>query len=311
MTKSTIEKPEPDTVADSVAVEQNASDEAETMKCEEEQQSVRIDPEFERLLTPLAEEERKQLEASLQKEGCRDALVVWNNILIDGHNRYAICKRLNIKYDLIERYFADRAEAAIWIIKNQMGRRNLTTWQKAQLALKLKPIYEELGRQNMAAGGGDRKSTDYKGNLQSGCTDLSNPILSVDSTEQAAREVGISRTTLNHAEYIVKHQEQNPTLVKELDKNTLTVDKAYNTLKKVAKDENAHPKVRQIRPNNINLKPGKKTFKGFLSVNEILAIPGTNRFVVECALQISKSNRDNDQAEVNRVIGDMTLAVQK
>ena len=50
----------------------------------------------------------------------------WPLILIDGHNRYEICERLNISYDTIEIEFASREDAADWIDANQEGRRNAT-----------------------------------------------------------------------------------------------------------------------------------------------------------------------------------------
>ena len=49
-----------------------------------------IDPEFKRLLPELSEKEYSVLEESILSEGCRDALVLWGQIIVDGHNRYQI-----------------------------------------------------------------------------------------------------------------------------------------------------------------------------------------------------------------------------
>ena len=59
---------------------------------------LKIDPEFKALIPPLTPDERAGLEASILTEGCRDALIVWGDILIDGHNRYEICTKHNIPY---------------------------------------------------------------------------------------------------------------------------------------------------------------------------------------------------------------------
>ena len=59
---------------------------------------LKIDPEFKSLIPPLTPDERAGLEASILTEGCRDALIVWGDILIDGHNRYEICTKHNIPY---------------------------------------------------------------------------------------------------------------------------------------------------------------------------------------------------------------------
>jgi len=66
---------------------------------------LRIDSEFKNLIPPLTEEEYKGLENSILSEGCRDNLVTWNDILIDGHNRYEICQKHNIEFTTINTPF--------------------------------------------------------------------------------------------------------------------------------------------------------------------------------------------------------------
>lgn len=73
---------------------------------------IQIDSEFKNLIPPLSSEERQGLESSLLKEGCRDALVLWGDILIDGHNRYEICTKHNIPYKTVQKEFESR-EAVI------------------------------------------------------------------------------------------------------------------------------------------------------------------------------------------------------
>ena len=89
---------------------------------------VNIDPEFKKLIPPLTKEERSQLEENILAEGCRDPLTIWKgqNILLDGHNRYEICDKYGIEFYTIEIELSDREEAKIWILKNQLGRRNLS-----------------------------------------------------------------------------------------------------------------------------------------------------------------------------------------
>lgn len=87
-----------------------------------------VDAEFAALCPPLTAEERAGLRDSLIAEGCRDALVVWaeTGILLDGHNRLAICEAEGIEYRTVERSFADREAAEDWVLRNQLGRRNLS-----------------------------------------------------------------------------------------------------------------------------------------------------------------------------------------
>ena len=86
-----------------------------------------IDPEFRGLIRPLDVDEQQRLEASLLVEGCRDALLVWRGILVDGHNRHEICLRLGIPFRIQELSLPDDTHegAMAWAIDNQLARRNL------------------------------------------------------------------------------------------------------------------------------------------------------------------------------------------
>lgn len=93
---------------------------------------IKIDREFQNLIPALSDEERKQLEANIVEHGgARDPFVVWQrddaeDILLDGHNRYEICERLGLPYEVEHLEFDTRDEAADWIDRNQLGRRNLS-----------------------------------------------------------------------------------------------------------------------------------------------------------------------------------------
>jgi N6-adenosine-specific RNA methylase IME4 len=95
--------------------------------------TVRIDPEFQAMIPPLRADERAQLEANIVADGVRDPLVTWDGILIDGHNRYEIATRLGLPFQVVARTFATREEAADWVDRNQLGRRNLHPDQFALL----------------------------------------------------------------------------------------------------------------------------------------------------------------------------------
>jgi hypothetical protein len=114
-----------------------------------------IYPELQELIPPLTDEEIKGLEESILSEGCREALLIWENgeenVLIDGHNRYAICERNNLFYSTKIKSFENIEAVKNWMISNQLGRRNLTELQKSYLR-GLQYNREKKGL------GGDRKS---------------------------------------------------------------------------------------------------------------------------------------------------------
>ena len=97
--------------------------------------NLKIDPEFQSQIPPLTDDEFKQLEENILKEGkLLSPLIVWGNTLVDGHNRYAILqKHPEIYFSTMPLHFANREEALAWICKNQLGRRNLSPEQKRYL----------------------------------------------------------------------------------------------------------------------------------------------------------------------------------
>ena len=96
---------------------------------------LKIDPVFSEKIPPLTPEELEQLEANILEEGAViNPLIVWNGVIVDGHNRYRILqKHPEIIFHVYEKEFSDRYEVIAWICKNQLGRRNLTEAQKKYL----------------------------------------------------------------------------------------------------------------------------------------------------------------------------------
>lgn len=111
-----------------------------------------IDPEFKALIPPLAPEELAQLEANILADGCRDPLVVWSGLLIDGHNRHAICTKHGIEFQAIAMEFDDRDAVEIWIIENQTGRRNLAVIDKIPLLERKREIVAKQAKERMEEG---------------------------------------------------------------------------------------------------------------------------------------------------------------
>ena len=99
---------------------------------------IRIDEDFKSLLPPLSEEERAELEKDISANGVYSPLILWNETLVDGHNRYEICTALGIEdFPTIERNFGSKSDAMQWIIDNQKARRNLKPSEMVQALAKV------------------------------------------------------------------------------------------------------------------------------------------------------------------------------
>jgi len=160
--------------------------------------SITIDPEFQARIPVLRSEERAQLERSIREAGCRDALVAWQGILLDGHNRKAICEALSLPYKVSSIELPDRNAAMIWIIKNQRGRRNLTPSQFAMLAVDLEELYavdaKKRQKEHGATAPGRKKNTQGK-------SALSEPR---QARDDAASEMGVSPRLVQDAKKVVR-----------------------------------------------------------------------------------------------------------
>ena len=107
-----------------------------------------INQKFRDLIPALTADELNLLTENIKKDGVREPILIWRNTIIDGHNRYAICRENNIPFETKEIEFYDDNEALLFIIKNQLGRRNLTDFNRANLALQLESIFKEKAKEN-------------------------------------------------------------------------------------------------------------------------------------------------------------------
>ena len=69
---------------------------------------------FRDLARPVTVPEYERLEQSPLKFGCRHPIITWGDIIIDGHKRYAICRKHNISFAVDRMNFDSLAEAKIW-----------------------------------------------------------------------------------------------------------------------------------------------------------------------------------------------------
>jgi N6-adenosine-specific RNA methylase IME4 len=122
------------------------SPEPTTLSVEASTKELTINPVFQALIPPLSEEEYAQLEENLIENGIREAISIWDNTIVDGHNRYEIATKHNLPYSVISYEFDSEDDVKLWIFKNQIGRRNLPPFERVRLALHLKPVIAEKAK---------------------------------------------------------------------------------------------------------------------------------------------------------------------
>lgn len=166
-------------------------------------------------IDPLTEHEYAALERSILTEGCRDALVLWGEVLIDGHNRYAICQRHNIQFKTIQNdHFKDIEDVQLWMIDNHLARRSVSDFQRGMLALRKKEIISMRIKA--------QDESDTSGNEE---TDVAIPVVKpTQSRQEIARVAGISSNAVLQIEKI--QRAAAPELVQAVRDGTISISAA-------------------------------------------------------------------------------------
>lgn len=212
---------------------------------------IRIDEEFKSLIPPLSADEYAGLEKSLLDEGCRDALVLWGDVLIDGHNRYEICMKHNILYDTVKMDFDSRDDAKLWMMRNQLARRNLCDLQRIAITHKCEDAVKAKAAERMNAGVANPKEKFPEGS---------------QSRDELGAMAGVSGKTYEHG---VKVLEEAPKPVVEA---ALRNDLSINMAHKVTKLEPEQQQEIAERIKHIEEEP-KKTKTPKAIVQEVIKRP--------------------------------------
>lgn len=170
-----------------------------------------IDKEFQSLIPPLTIEEYDGLEKSILADGCRDALVLWGDILVDGHNRYEICTTHDVPFQTVQKTFADRNDAKLWMMRNQLARRNLNDFQRIEITYKCEDA--------VAAKAAERQeSTRFGGSGNISTT-------TGKARDELGAMAGVSGKTYEHAVTVMEHAPEP--VVEAARQNALSINAAY------------------------------------------------------------------------------------
>lgn len=218
---------------------------------------IKIHKELRNFITPISNEEREQLKLNLLSEGCRDPLIVWDSsdglVLLDGHNRYYLCKENNLPFKILRKKFKNTEEAKDWMINNQLGRRNLSP---QQLSYFRGYKYERIKKNR---GGYDN----VKSKAQNG----------LPTSEKLADEFNVSKNTIKRDAHFCKGIEiisqSNPSLKEKILSGDIKVNRsdlqilgelAPQTIK-IYNSEDLKIKARKFKLDKNNSSPEEKLEK--------------------------------------------------
>jgi len=192
---------------------------------------IKIDNEFKKLIPPLSGDEFRQLEENILNEGIREKIILWQGMIIDGHNRYEIAQKHGLEFKTTEKEFSDRDAVKIWIIKNQFGRRNLSAYDRSRLALELEPLIAGKARERQKGGQGgvllSQKSVEAK----------------IDTQKEIAGLAGVSHDTIAKVKTI--EQKAAPEIKEKLSSGEVSINQAYKEIKQAEKKQELEQKKQE------------------------------------------------------------------
>ena len=175
--------------------------------------------EMEQLLPPLSGEQFSALESDILENGCYAPIIVNEDmVIIDGHNRFRVCEKHGLPYQMLAFSFTDLLEAKQWALDTQKGRRNLDKWELGKIALKLKPQIEARAKANQGA------RTDLSVNSPKSCSPT-------DTRKEMARAVGIGEQAMGRIAQLAENAPQS--LKDALENKEVSINRGWRILKAV------------------------------------------------------------------------------
>lgn len=182
--------------------------------------------ELKAYIDPLTADEYEALERSLLAEGCRDALVLWNDILVDGHNRYGICQKHGLPFNTVQNTrFQSMEDVHLWMIEQHLGRRSVSDYQRGVLALRKRAI---LGARQKAQRDADSNTATAASDATSDADADARPpwddMPVAVSRAELAREAKLSSNQVSMIERI--HAQAAPEVVEALKAGAISISAA-------------------------------------------------------------------------------------
>lgn len=194
--------------------------------------NLKINEEFKKLIPPLTQEEFNQLEQNCISDGIREAIIIWNEIIIDGHNRYEISQRYGLPFQTKEMYFKDENEVKEWMILNQFGRRNLSNYQRSVLALQLEDVFKAKAKENL-------------GKNQYSFPQKSAETKPIETRKELAKVANVSHDTIAKVKHI--EQKATPEIKDKLKTGELSINQVYQEIKKEEKKIERDKKIEEVK----------------------------------------------------------------
>jgi len=203
---------------------------------------IRVSPEYTQLLPKLTPEEYSELKKSIQKEGLYYPIIINDKgIILDGYHRRKACKEIDITPRYETKTFPDKLAEKEFVLDSNVKRRQLTVWQRCELAEKYEEIEKERAKQRLSVAGKiGAEITNY------GVVTNDN-YLDIDETgralEKAAKKANVGYHTVRKYKYI---KEVAPQLIPKIKQQKKSINAFYKNLKHKEKIEKLKQEIPKL-----------------------------------------------------------------
>lgn len=175
--------------------------------------------EYARLFPMLSDEEVQELADDIAKNGLRIPIVIdADDKILDGRNRAAACAIAGVE-PVYEPFIGSDEDKLAFVVSCNIHRRHLTTSQRASVAAKLMPIYEEQAAKRQKATQpkkGQNVSSQVPANLPEPAKG--------DSRDKAGAAMNVSGKVVDMAAKV--HAKAVPEIVEAVDRGEVAVSAA-------------------------------------------------------------------------------------
>ena len=212
---------------------------------------LKIDPELRDLLPPLTDDEYKQLEKNIVENGFDKnfPIMEWHGFIVDGHNRFSICKKHNIEYVVGTLGYETKDEVMQWMLDIQLGRRNLSPIQRIAVAEKYRPIYERQALLNKQLAMSEARKSNENNKNEQFSQNSATTVDKIDVRAKLAKTAGVSTDTYSKGKKILDSDNE------KLKKEVLSGEKSINAAYKVLQDEKKKEQSYDNQSREYNIEP--------------------------------------------------------
>lgn len=192
---------------------------------------LKVDERFKSACPELSADELQRLEDLILKDGVIiNPILIWNDVIIDGHNRFFIAKKHGIEFTTNDISFESDEDAIAWIKENAISQRNLNDYQRSKLVLELEDYYKQQAK--------GRQQESKKGNKNASKTSVQNSAHLIEDTgktrDKLAEKAGVSHDTISKVKFIDNNAIQE--IKEQLEAGEISINKAFNETRNPKKE---------------------------------------------------------------------------